>query len=171
MSVLFKKVSLETLEEMQKTLLNAIPEYVSEDEALSEEGELGLDDLRDACVELEQPSDDDLPVSSDDGAVYSMLFDFLEAEVCGELRLGGQYSQLMEFWQEDSDMSDLILLTPEIIKPLRACFSSLDFDIPTFIEDFAYEYDCEEGAVSAVLQTIMSAMMASAGEAILFVAE
>ncbi|MGN0625113.1 MAG: hypothetical protein ACI4I8_02495 [Oscillospiraceae bacterium] len=153
MSVLFKKVPLKTLDAMEKAL------------------EKDPDRVREACLELEQPDENGLPILCSDDSVFSMLFDLLESDVCEELRQGGRYARLMDFWQEDCDAMDLILLTPEIIKPLRACFSSLDFDIPAFIEDFAYDYDVEESAVSAALQSLMSAMIASAGDALLFVME
>ncbi len=152
MSVLFKMISLKALDDMQKT--------ISKDP----------DRVREACYDLEQPDSNDLPISCDHAEVYTLLFDLLESDVCEELRQGGKYAELMEFWQEDSDALDLILLTPELIKPLRASFSSLDFDIPTFIEDFSIEYEVEQSAVSGALQTLMSSMMASAGEALLFVA-
>ncbi len=152
MSVLFKMISLKALDEMQKTIAK------------------DPDRVREACYDLEQPDSNDLPLSSDDAEVYTLLFDLLESDVCEELRQGGKYSELMEFWQEDSDALDLILLTPELIKPLRTSFSSLDFDIPAFIEDFSIEYEVEQSAVSGALQTLMSSMMAAAGEALLFVA-
>ena len=100
-----------------------------------------------------------------------MLFDLLELDVCEELRSGGDYAELMNFWQEDCDAMDLILLTPEIVKPLRASFSSLDFDIPTFIEDFADEYEVEPRDVSSALQVLMSSMMAAGPDALLYVME
>lgn len=152
MSILFKKISLKALDDMQKTLAK------------------DPDRVREACLELQESEPDDLPVTKGEEEVYSILFDLLECDVCDELRQGGKYGELMEFWQEDSDALDLILLTPELIKPLRASFSSLDFDIPTFIEDFSIEYEVEPASVSAALQTLMSAMMAAAGEALLFVA-
>ncbi len=153
MSVLFKMISLKALDEMQKT--------IGKDP----------DRVREACYDLEQADGNELPSSCDNGEVYSLLFDLLESDVCEELRQGGKYAELMEFWQEDSDAMDLILLTPELIKPLRASFSSLDFDIPSFIEDFSIEYEVEQAAISGALQTLMSSMMASAGEALLFVAD
>lgn len=153
MSVVFKTISLKALDSMQKALATD-PERV-----------------REACYDLQQPDDNCPSISCANDEVFSMLFDLLELDVCEELRQGGKYADLMEFWQEDCDAMDLILLTPEIIKPLRASFASLDFDIPTFIEDFSYDYDVEERDVSAALQTLMSSMIAAGPEALLFVME
>lgn len=153
MSVIFKTISLKALDSMQKSL-EKDPERV-----------------REACYDLQQADENCAPITCANDEVFSMLFDLLETDVCEELRSGGRYADLMDFWQEDCDAMDLILLTPEIIKPLRASFSSLDFDIPGFIEDFAYDYDVEEKDVSAALQTLMSSMIATGPEALLFVME
>ena len=87
------------------------------------------------------------------------------------MRLGGKYEHLLNYWQEDSDASELIILTPEIIKSLRACFSSIDLDIPLLIEDLAEEFESEEIRVSSTLQSLISSLISANGEALLFVAD
>lgn len=153
MSVIFKTISLKALDSMQKAMTKN-PERV-----------------REACYELQQEDEFCPSINCGNDEVFSMLFDLLELDVCEELRGGGDYAELMDFWQEDCDAMDLILLTPEIIKPLRASFSSLDFDIPTFIEDFADEYEVEPRDVSSALQVLMSSMMAAGPDALLYVME
>ena len=171
MSVKMKKISLKALDEMQKALLKANEKIQSEDEGLAEEAQLSLDDLREVCQSLEADSENDLPLTSCDGEMFCNIFDFLESEVCEELRLGGKYEHLLNFWQEDSDASELIILTPEIIKSLRACFSSIDLDIPLLIEDLAEEFESEEIRVSSTLQSLISSLISANGEALLFVAD
>ena len=61
MSVLFKKVPLKTLDAMEKAL------------------EKDPDRVREACLELEQPDENGLPILCSDDSVFSMLFDLLES--------------------------------------------------------------------------------------------
>ena len=60
MSILFKKISLKALDDMQKTLAK------------------DPDRVREACLELQESEPDDLPVTKGEEEVYSILFDLLE---------------------------------------------------------------------------------------------
>lgn len=151
MSVLMRKVPLKKLENLQAQLADK-PEET----------------LEKALILLE-PGFDDLPVRWEDSEIYGMLLEWFQDEASPALLSGGRFGSLLSFLEEAVDAADLYILCPEDLEKVRAYIANLDFDIPGFIEDFAYNYDLDERGVSAALQTLMGAIMASTGEALIFV--
>jgi len=151
MSVLLRKVPLQKLEKIQASLAE------KPDEAL------------DKMLILLEPGFDELPIRWEDSEVYEMLLDWFQDEASPALLSGGRFRPLLDFLEDSVDVAELHILCPDDLEKVRAYIADLDFDIPGFIEDFAYNYDLDERGVSAALQTLMGAIMASTGEALLFV--
>lgn len=152
-TVFFKQIPTE--------LLTSLQDSISENE----------EQARQACRQMEEATSLARICHDCDGEVFSMLFDYLESEVCPELREGGSYADLLAFWEEDCDAMDLILMTPEMITKIRSMFQSLDLDIPGLIEDFSLEWACDSASVCTALQTLMENIQSAGQDALLFIQE